>query len=184
MQDMNKLTGYVCGSCHEEITEKRPGKRCATCHRAAHDTCARPLETALDQCCPTCGVSTKPRSPASEKGSDTYPVSSVCPSCGHTGYALKKPKRVVAFRPDRVCSACWARYIPPTPRWAAVLLILAGCILAGAGGVGLIGHFGAIAQPMLHLLMLPAIVFELGMVLVGCFALVQGVRAILRPGRV
>jgi hypothetical protein len=61
------------------------------------------------------------------------PLALNCPSCGHGGYRKVKAKRTVAFVADRVCLACDRRYAPPTPKWAAVVFLVAGLILAILG---------------------------------------------------
>jgi hypothetical protein len=64
---------------------------------------------------------------------NTYPISAMCPRCGGTEYARRKPDRLVAYASDRVCRACNTRYTPPTPVWAAVLFLLAGLTLPFLG---------------------------------------------------
>jgi len=44
-----------------------------------------------------------------------------------------KVERLIAFTDDRKCNECGARYTPPTPAWAAVVFVVVGCLLSGAG---------------------------------------------------
>jgi uncharacterized protein (DUF983 family) len=59
-----------------------------------------------------------------------YPISNVCPSCGHTRFQRTYPDTIIAFKSDRICLECGTRYTPATPRWAAVVFILLGFFFA------------------------------------------------------
>jgi hypothetical protein len=108
-----------------------------------------------------------------------YPISRVCPRCGHAEYQTRRPEKLLAFASDRVCTACQTRYTPPTPTWAAVVFILAGLPLAGFGlfSVGMRLLSGEVWA-------LPAIGCEGFLAVLGLLAVMQGVRALLRPGKV
>lgn len=63
-------------------------------------------------------------------------VARVCPYCGSAKYDPCKPERPVTFFRDRQCRRCGVRYIPPTPAWAVLLLLLIGTPVLLSGGVG------------------------------------------------
>jgi len=75
------------------------------------------------------------------KRSDNMPASpgeklvcARCPACGCPKFTRTRPKSLVAFAYDRVCTACQTRYSPPTPWWAAALFIFFGLFLVAGGG--------------------------------------------------
>ncbi|MFT3882663.1 MAG: hypothetical protein QM703_23800 [Gemmatales bacterium] len=59
-----------------------------------------------------------------------YPISKVCPQCGWKQFRRKKPEEIIAFTSDRLCSKCETRYTPPTPRWAGLVFVVSGLLLA------------------------------------------------------
>jgi hypothetical protein len=53
-----------------------------------------------------------------------YPVSDKCPKCGGAASVRIKPETPhFTGQSDRACTACGARYTPPIPIWAALVLI-------------------------------------------------------------
>jgi hypothetical protein len=70
-----------------------------------------------------------------------YPISERCPQCGGREHEKRKPDAVVAFAADRVCKACQTRYTPPTPAWAAVVLLLVGLLFASVGILAFVALF-------------------------------------------
>src|SRR3954453_21378891 len=70
-------------------------------------------------------------------GMASLPICTVCPRCGNEGFHQVKPRAWVYFKPDRLCTRCPTYYSPPTPRWAPVLFVVGGGLLAGVcGAVG------------------------------------------------
>jgi uncharacterized protein (DUF983 family) len=64
----------------------------------------------------------------------TRPVSEICPNCGFAStYVTVKPLAYVTFQDDRRCNDCGACYTPPTPKWGAQLLVIAGLVFLIAG---------------------------------------------------
>jgi hypothetical protein len=104
-----------------------------------------------------------------------YPVSLVCPQCGHTEFRATRPDSWVAFVWDRVCKNCNTRYTPPTPLWAGVVFIVAGLLLAGWGALSI--FMGLLTGD------------PLGMVcwgtlgVLGLLAIIHGIRSLANPGK-
>lgn len=91
---------------------------------------------------------------------------------------LHRPERLVAFAHDRVCNSCNTRYTPPTPGWAGIVFILIGLPLAGFGVFAVIARVAS-GNP----LGIPAMAVEALLAFAGLLATVQGIRALIRPGR-
>ena len=141
---MPQLVGETCVVCHERISDAYNAGFCKNCGNAVHEDCltAKPV-AASDDRCSVCGGN--PESPfavqrrveeqrrAERKQKSKYPLSSVCPKCGQKSHTTIKPSSWVAFRLDRLCTDCGARYTPPTPGWASVLFIVAGIALTVGG---------------------------------------------------
>ena len=103
-------------------------------------------------------------------------MSAVCPACGSVEYRPIRPDGWVTYAPDRICTGCGMRYTPPTPRWAAVTLVLVGSAML----------LGAVASVLTRLATgnLLAIVTGVSDVLVGLLggiAVRYGVRVLRRP---
>lgn len=64
----------------------------------------------------------------------SLPICHRCPHCGVSEYQAERPQGWIAFQSDRQCAACGTIYSPPTPIWAAAVLISLGFVLM-AGGV-------------------------------------------------
>jgi len=122
----------------------------------------------------------RPLAPAPPpRGPGVYPVSRVCPNCGHAGYKSRRPERLVAFTWDRVCRECETRYTPPTPLWAAVVFLAVGFLFVVIG-------FGSIVLRLVSpgpeaALGVPAMACEGFLGVLGVLAVVQGFRALARP---
>src|SRR5262245_31332179 len=81
-----------------------------------------------------------------------YPVSPVCPSCGSSKFKRFHDDRAATLRALRECKDCGQRYEPPVARWAAVLAIIVGVLLAVGGVVAAFlfsGGFGQVAGVMI-----------------------------------
>ncbi len=102
------------------------------------------------------------------------PVGTACPTCGGCSYKTCKGTRWIAVGSDRQCVACGTQYSPPTPRWAAVGFVLLGVVIA-AGCVFGVAEYGVTGGAATALVPMAA---------VGGAAIVHGVRALIRPGRV
>jgi hypothetical protein len=132
-------------------------------------------------------VSPDPPPPARERplalgplpqGKGVYPVSKVCPNCGHTEHKKRRPERLVAFTWDRVCRACETRYTPPTPIWAAVVFLAIGFPMAGFGFISLIA--GLVRGGVLGI---PGMACNGFIGILGVLSIAQGFRALGRPGK-
>jgi hypothetical protein len=110
-----------------------------------------------------------------------YPVSKICPNCGHAEYKPRKPERLVAFTWDRVCKACETRYTPPTPIWAAVVFLLLGLLLTGFAAFSLL--LQAARGNGYVLGGVPAMAFDGFLGFLGLLAIYQGLRALIKPGK-
>ncbi len=189
---MRQLVGLTCTICQRSVDSVVEGRFCDGCNGAVHKECIKPpADQKADGMCPVCGADQRQVAAALQREQQerqgrlrpklkaSYPVSNVCPKCGHTEYKQRRPEKLIAFTWDRVCSACETRYTPPTPRWAAVVFILAGLPLAG------IGLFSIIVRLLSgNLLGIPAMVVEGSVGLLGILAIIQGVRALLNPEKV
>jgi hypothetical protein len=185
---MDQLVGLRCAICRERIDSIIDGRFCDGCDYPVHNDCARAAgaDTAEDVC-PDCGAdlgkitrrAARRRAGARHQG-PPYPVSKVCPECGHDKYEKRRPKGWVAFTDDRVCKECGTRYSPPTPLWAALVFIVGGLLLAGAGAIFFFvfvlslrgGRFPAID-----------IALEVGIMVMGGLAAAHGFRCLANPGR-
>lgn len=181
-----QLVGQTCARCGQRITWDLDGRFCDTCHSAVHNACAQ--SGAEDGRCPQCGADapwTPPPPvvppPVAErpKPADGYPVSAGCPECGGRAYRTRRPDRFLTFVSDRVCTDCGTRYTPPTPRWAAVVFLAVGVPLAGISLLSI-----ALRLASGNPLMIPGIACEGFLGALGGLAVVQGVRALWRPGQV
>src|SRR5262245_44369460 len=141
---MQQLVGRACVVCGQRIGSVVEGRFCPTCGNAVHNGCVEPGSAAPDKC-PDCGGDrTNPaamrgqfeRSPEGGAPAGVYPVSRVCPACGHAGFERVDPARWVSYGMDRVCRACGTRYTPPTPAWAGVVFVLIGLLFLALGIIG------------------------------------------------
>jgi hypothetical protein len=138
---MAQLVGQLCVFCNTRISSILDGRFCDRCRNPLHARCEP--ATREPGHCPDCGSDAPTAPPLHDnlrdgpRPIDGYPVSSVCPSCGSADYEVRRPDRWVAFVSDRVCTACHQRYVPPTPKWAAIVFIFVGLILAGFGALDL-----------------------------------------------
>jgi hypothetical protein len=187
-----QLVGLPCVGCGKKIWSIAEGKFC-TCGNPVHSACLGKTTSASNSACGTCGGDmTTPVAIAVrvERGEmpdpglakaaplrGPFPVSDGCPQCGGGDYTEQRPYRWVAFAKDRVCKQCNIGYAPPTPRWGAILLVVAGVILAAFGAVSVIANAGD------GVVGLPALVFEGCLGLLGAAALVAGRRAFIEIGR-
>ncbi len=192
---MPQLVGLPCVVCRQPVESILEGRFCGGCGGAVHNECMRPpvAEEGVDHC-PNCGavgrqevaahldVQRKNRAgqrPGRDPAQGPFPVSQVCPACGHTEYRQTRPQRLIAFSWDRICSACQTRYTPPTPIWAAILFILVGLPMVGVGTTSVILRVlnGNLAGTS-------AMACEGFGAVLGVLAIIQGVRALLYPGKV
>jgi hypothetical protein len=89
-----------------------------------------------------------------------------------------RPDRWIAFTWDRACKSCGTRYTPPTPTWAAVVFLVIGFLLAGLGFLSLVIRFLSG-----NVLAIPAMACEGFLAFLGILATVQGLRALIKPGK-
>jgi hypothetical protein len=101
-------------------------------------------------------------------------VAKNCPDCGSKEYKKVRPKRWIAFTQDRLCMGCGFRYTPPTPRWAAVVFIIAGLLLAAFGLIGVLAGL-ARGNPV-------PLACEGLLGVIGVLAIIHGVRCLAEPG--
>ncbi len=109
----------------------------------------------------------------------TNPIGEQCPTCGSADHRTVLPNYLLTSTHDRVCLSCQTRYSRPTSMGAAAVMIAAGLILAAICGFAAylrLGGFG--------FWQIPALVFEIACGYVGLVAILRGVAAILRPGKV
>jgi hypothetical protein len=199
---MQQLVGQSCKLCGGRIGSILEGRYCRDCRSPVHNACAQgsPKQPGEGRC-PACGSDAPPAPetpqearerrmwdvvPAAEirrqarerpgKGGP-YPVSLVCPGCGSAEYRKVRPERWIAFAWDRVCKGCGTRYTPPTPRWAGVVFLLAGLLLASFGALSVL-MWAARAN-----LSVPP-VWDGLLGVVGVLAIIHGVRSLMKPGRV
>jgi hypothetical protein len=85
---------------------------------------------------------------------------------------------MIAFLDDRICQACSTRYSPPTPLWAALLIILSGLLLGGIGAVGILEYLMRFHQSGTSSLLRYSFLGVLGIV-----AIVLGVRGLFTPNK-
>jgi hypothetical protein len=190
-----QLVGLSCVVCQKEIGAAFEGTFCPECGNPAHRSCLdSPRAEVAEGRCPGCGgdplnpvaveVSREwgrptPRPPTPSLVKHSYPVSRVCPSCGHAEFKARRPERLVAFTWDRVCKACGTRYTPPTPLWAGVVFLAVGLLLFSFGSI-------SIGLRLLsgNLVGVPAMACEGFLAFLGLLAILQGTRSILKPGKV
>ncbi len=111
-------------------------------------------------------------------------VSNRCPECGEADFKRVKPKRWIAFSSDRKCTSCETVYTPPTPIWAAFVFILIGLVMFVVGStfaVALILRATKNPPPPPDPL---GLAFIVGTTVVGVLAMIHGIRALIRPGKV
>ena len=106
---------------------------------------------------------------------NAYPISAICPQCGGTEYARRKPDRQVAFVSDRVCRTCNTRYTPPTPVWAAALFLLAGVALPFLGLI--------FTSLLVHPLSIAGLICEGVIAALGVLAFIGGIRELVNSGK-
>ena len=151
--------------------------------------CGADLPAIRDAFCPECrqGLDEPPlkrrtattvESEPSSVSLRKYSVGHVCPTCQSSEYKPVRPDRWIAFTWDRVCRSCGTRYAPPTPTWAAVVFLVIGFLLAGLGFLGLI-----IRLLSGNVLAIPAMACEGFLAFLGILAIVQGLRALIKPGK-
>lgn len=173
------MATVVCPSCGRYNIAKELAMRGFTC-----ETCGRtlpiPEELPKEDFSPpqTLRRAEPVMRSHAQPGTRNYPISRVCPNCGHAEYKSRRPERFVAFTWDRVCKACETRYTPPTPIWAAVIFLLIGFLLAG------FGFFSVLIRIIRgNVLGIPAMACEGFLGVFGILAIVQGLRAFIRPGK-
>jgi hypothetical protein len=184
---MEQLVGCTCVVCGQRISSILEGRFCSACGNALHHDCGKPVDAPADPGrCPDCGgqrsnpaaqrVQFERAQQAGAMRSGRYPVGKVCPACGHARFERVDPQRWITFALDRICLACGTRYTPPTPAWAAGVMILAGLVLVAGALVG--AYFGLRAVDPVALVL----VGLLGVL--GALALRHGIESLIRPGKV
>lgn len=182
-----QLVGLKCVRCQEEIGSELKATFCANCGNPVHTGCLDSASSgAVDGRCAACGGDPseavavevrKARQPQeAPKPKGPYPVSTVCPNCGHKEFQSIRPESWIAFTKDRICQSCQTRYTPPTPAWASLVFLLAGLLLAGFGLFSLTLHIRS-GDPAGLL----AMVIEGSLGLLGILAIVHGFRELFRP---
>lgn len=137
-----QLVGSKCVLCQERIGSILEGEHCAQCGHPIHNKCVKhATESASEGLCPLCGSEVTRDEAAKQVQKEVkserlaargnYPVASVCPQCGHSGFIRHWPERWIAFAADRECKQCNTRYIPPTPTWIAIVILLVGVYFIG-----------------------------------------------------
>jgi hypothetical protein len=191
---MNQVVGLRCVICRERIVSAAEGRFCDSCDYPVHDHCMRPHRAGSDEDgCPGCGAHLRKtdrrrRRDAHDRddsrAAGPYPVSKVCPECGHDEYEKRRPKGWVAFVDDRICKKCRTRYTPPTPLWAALVFIVGGLGVALAGVLALLFLLLSIvragSRPTAALVELGIGVALIGM---GGLATFHGFRCLAKPGK-
>lgn len=201
-----QLVGLDCVVCQKTVNSERAAKFCDECGNPVHRDCvASEGQTFPEGRCSRCGgdpasqVAAEVWSERRQQGRDRkqpglsraghdspassaslikarYPVSKVCPRCGHADYKKRKPETWVAFSWDRVCKACDTRYTPQTPVWAAIVFLMAGFLLVLAFGIGGVLAILLRGDPLSGL-----IGCALGFM--GVLAVAYGVHALIQVGR-
>jgi predicted RNA-binding Zn-ribbon protein involved in translation (DUF1610 family) len=185
---MQQLVGCLCGVCAQPIADILEGSFCPACGNAVHHRCKAAVDAvAHPGHCPSCGsdqsnpaakrVQFERAQDASGKRGARYPIAvgKVCPACGDARFRRVRPQRLVSFALDRVCLACETRYTPPTPIWAAAIMIFAGLALIVVALVG--GFFSVMAVDII------ALALEAFVGLLGALALGHGIRSLVWPGK-
>ena len=183
---MKQLVGLKCVVCQERIGSNLEGRFCSACDNAVHNKCCNtPIEAGA---CPGCGANLANaaalRAENDTKGhisasNASVLVGKVCPKCGHADYTRQRSQRWITFAHDRICTGCKTRYTPPTPIWAGILFVLVGFCLAGFFALDALFRFTS-GNP----LGIPALVFDLLIVVLGCLAIAHGLRCFINPGKV
>jgi hypothetical protein len=186
-----QLIGLQCAACQKGITSIIDGRFCDECGNPVHQRCIAATQPSGEGKCSLCGgnpnseiakevrrnVGGHAQAVATRTGPVNYPISKACPNCKSDKFTRERPQRWVAFAWDRRCTECGTRYSPPTPAWAAVVFIMAGVLLGGFGGFGVIGAL-ATGNP----LSVPAMACQGLFGLVGALALFHGIRSLADPG--
>jgi hypothetical protein len=81
-----------------------------------------------------------------------------------------KPDRLIAFTSDRICDKCGIRYVPPTPRWAAIAFIV----------IGLLFVVGSLMDTVVHVLngQWLLVLWKLSLAVFGIALLTHGFRSL------
>ncbi len=195
-----QLIGLQCVICQKGIASVVDGMFCEECGNPHHPRCAGAAPPAGAEKCPQCGgdpacalakevrrergcakqAELRSRAAGLHGMPIAFPVSAVCPQCGNKEYRRQRPQGWVAFAWDRVCIECGTIYSPPTPLWAAIVFLLAGVLLTGFGGLGVL--FAILSQnPVASL---PGLICQGIFAVVGILALVHGIRSLSQPGKV
>jgi hypothetical protein len=111
------------------------------------------------------------------------PVCKVCPSCGGGRHQAVRPKTMMAFVKDRVCSDCQIQYTPPTPIWASFVFVVAGLVLLLAGAAGFIATIIVENGKGKDVNVTPLFVTG-GMIALGILAITHGARSLFGTKRI
>lgn len=182
---MRQLVGCSCVICEGRIGSIVEGLFCADCGNPVHRACLGAPSDVGGKCRTCGGEIAKPsaaqvrwerqqKAPPGPRGS--YPVSRVCPACSTSEFTPVRPDRWVAFIRVRACKSCGTRYTPPTPPWAAGVMVLAGLVLPALALVG--GFFSLRAVDIVASVLMGF----LGVL--GALALGHGLRSLIRSGSV
>lgn len=191
-----QLIGLTCVRCRKGIASVLNGDFCTECGNPIHHACTATSPMPDAGRCSRCGGDPhsdlakevrRERGTAEQKklqiavshGVIVYPVSDVCPKCGKTDYTRQRPQGWVSFAWDRVCKDCGTVYSPPTPRWASIVFIMIGVIMAGFGSLAIIAGMttGSVAG-------VPNALCWGFVGAIGVLALIHGIRSLSRPGKV
>jgi hypothetical protein len=191
-----QLIGLTCVRCKKGIASLLDAGFCGECGNPIHHSCAATSpEPAADRC-PRCGgdpdsdlakevrrergtAQQAKTQAAVSHGVMVYPVNEVCPKCGKSEFTRQRPQGWVSFAWDRVCKDCGTVYSPPTPLWAAIVFIVVGVLLFGAGAISVIGLMMS-GSPCAA----PGGIFWAFLGVIGLLAIIHGVRSLARPGKV
>lgn len=193
-----QLIGHQCVTCQKSIASVIDGVFCEACGNPVHKRCVGAAQAAADKCsqCGGDGASEVAKEVRRIRGMQSqaeqraqsagiggapiaFPVSVLCPQCGHHEYTAQRPQSWVSFTWDRVCKQCGCIYTPPTPRWAAIVFIVAGLLLSGFGFLSVAAHLSS-GNP----LGVPAMVCEGFLGVLGVLSIIQGIRSLSTPGKV
>jgi len=169
-----QLIGLQCVTCQKGINSIIDGAFCDQCGNPMHQRCVGATAEVPADKCPKCGGDPnaniarevmRERANHLQKShtintaeSITFPISKVCPQCGHTEFKKVYPNTYLAFAYDRVCNACGTRYSPPTPLWGALLIMAIGVIIGGVGITGFFFGFTEVSPRMLMRSVVPTII--------------------------
>jgi hypothetical protein len=137
---VDQLPGSTCALCHQMVESVLEARFCTGCNAAVHIACIHlPIKEDEGRCA-DCGAALENVREADRfepnkfkrpgPSPDARPVSKVCPQCGHADYKTRRPKSILTFRYDRICTSCGTRYTQPMRIWAAFMFIFVGVILA------------------------------------------------------